>query len=105
MVNTEELNESPMNCHWLILDTSHSKIPDETPKKQDVHSAMQQSYSLYPGLLLFGGEESIVPEMCRTLHVNPNSQDWKVIAMIEHNVNKLYTHAHAHTEYKYKIYF
>lgn len=35
MVKTEEMNKSPMNCHWLILDASHSKIPDETLKKQD----------------------------------------------------------------------
>ncbi|XP_058410023.1 putative uncharacterized protein C6orf52 homolog [Diceros bicornis minor] len=37
MVKSEELYDSLMNCHWQPLDTVHSKIPDETPKKQDVH--------------------------------------------------------------------
>ncbi|KAF5927654.1 hypothetical protein HPG69_000558 [Diceros bicornis minor] len=37
MVKTEELYDSLMNYHWQPLDTVHSKIPDETPQKQDVH--------------------------------------------------------------------
>ncbi|XP_054448085.1 putative uncharacterized protein C6orf52 homolog [Pteronotus mesoamericanus] len=37
MVKSEELYDSLMNCHWQPLDTVHSKIPDETPQKPDVH--------------------------------------------------------------------
>ena len=37
MVESEELYDSLMNCHWQPLDTVHSEIPDETPQKQDVH--------------------------------------------------------------------
>ncbi|XP_015974287.2 putative uncharacterized protein C6orf52 homolog [Rousettus aegyptiacus] len=37
MVKSEELYDSLMNCHWQPLDTVHSKIPDETLQKPDVH--------------------------------------------------------------------
>ncbi|XP_059877576.1 putative uncharacterized protein C6orf52 homolog [Delphinus delphis] len=37
MVESEELYDTLMNCHWQPLDTVHSEIPDETPQKQDVH--------------------------------------------------------------------
>lgn len=37
MVKSEELYDSLMNCHWQPLDTVHSKIPDESSQKPDVH--------------------------------------------------------------------
>ncbi|XP_008531494.2 putative uncharacterized protein C6orf52 homolog [Equus przewalskii] len=36
MMKSEELYDSLMNCHWQPSDTVHSKIPDESSKKQDV---------------------------------------------------------------------
>ncbi|XP_024408159.2 putative uncharacterized protein C6orf52 homolog isoform X2 [Desmodus rotundus] len=37
MAKSEELYDSLMDCHWQPLDTVHSKIPDETSQKPDVH--------------------------------------------------------------------
>ncbi|KAF6107755.1 hypothetical protein HJG60_001882 [Phyllostomus discolor] len=37
MVKSEELYDSLMNCRWQPLDTVHSKIPDESSQKPDVH--------------------------------------------------------------------